>query len=77
MTKPPTDEDIVRLARQAGLDLPAEFMPELIEAYGHVRQMVERVSVSSTGDSSRLARRRDASAMVRKARSDTASPSLA
>ena len=44
MTKPP-DDDIVRLARQAGLDLPAEFMPELIEAYGHVRQMVKRVSV--------------------------------
>ena len=45
MTKPPpTDEDIKRLAQQAGLDLPAEFMPELIEAYGHVRQMVERLS---------------------------------
>jgi hypothetical protein len=45
MTKPPTDDDIMQLARQAGLDLPAEFMPELIEAYGHVRQMVERLSV--------------------------------
>ena len=45
MTKPlPTDDDIKRLAQQAGLDLPAEFMPELIEAYGHVRQMVERLS---------------------------------
>ena len=45
MTRPPpTDDDIIRLARQAGLDLPAEFMPELIEAYGHVRQMVERLS---------------------------------
>lgn len=45
MTKPPpTDEDIIRLARQAGLDLPAEFVPELIEAYGHVRQMTERLS---------------------------------
>lgn len=45
MTKPPSlgDDDIVRLARQAGLDLPAEFMPELIEAYGHVRRMVERL----------------------------------
>jgi hypothetical protein len=46
MTKTPTDDDILRLARQAGLDLPAEFMPELIEAYGHVRQMVERVSLA-------------------------------
>ena len=36
-----------------------------------------QASVSSTGDSSRLAMRRDASAMVRKAGSDTASPSLA
>jgi hypothetical protein len=43
MTEPPYHDDILRLARQAGLDLPAEFMPELIEAYGHVRQMVERV----------------------------------
>lgn len=46
MTKPPTDDDIVRLARQAGLDLPAEFMPELIEAYGHVRQMTARISAA-------------------------------
>ncbi len=32
MSQTPSDDDIVRLARQAGLDLPAEFMPELIEA---------------------------------------------
>ena len=44
MSQTPTDDDIARLARQAGLDLPAEFMPELIEAYGHVRQMTERVA---------------------------------
>ena len=43
MSETPTDDDIKRLARQAGLDLPAEFMPELIEAYGHVRQMTARV----------------------------------
>ena len=43
MTQALTEDDIKRLARQAGLDLPAEFMPDLIEAYGHVRQMVERV----------------------------------
>ncbi len=43
MSQTPTDDDIKRLARQAGLDLPAEFMPELIEAYGHVRQMTARV----------------------------------
>jgi len=46
MSETPSDDDIKRLARQAGLDLPAEFMPELIEAYGHVRQMVERVSLA-------------------------------
>jgi len=47
MTKPPpTDEDIARLARQAGLDLPPEFMPELIDAYSHVRRMVGRVSAA-------------------------------
>ena len=45
MTKP-LDDDIVRLARQAGLDLPAEFIPELLEAYGHVRQMIERLSAA-------------------------------
>ncbi|SEP28577.1 hypothetical protein SAMN02990966_04851 [Rhodospirillales bacterium URHD0017] len=43
MSQTPSDDDIKRLAREAGLDLPAEFMPELIEAYGHVRQMTERV----------------------------------
>ena len=43
MSQTPTADDIKQLARQAGLDLPAEFMPELIEAYGHVRRMTERV----------------------------------
>ena len=46
MSQTPTDEDIIRLARQAGLDLPAEFLPELIDAYGHVRPMVARVSAA-------------------------------
>jgi hypothetical protein len=47
MTKPQaTHDDIIRLARQAGLDLPEEFMPDLIEAYGHVRTMVQRVSAA-------------------------------
>ena len=44
MTKTLSDDDIARLARQAGLDLPAEFLPELIEAYGHVCRMTERIS---------------------------------
>jgi hypothetical protein len=39
-----SDDDIVRLARQAGLVLPAEYVPELIEAYGHVRRIAGRVS---------------------------------
>jgi hypothetical protein len=46
MTDQPSDDDIVRLARQAGLALPAEYLPELIEAYGHVREMIERVSAA-------------------------------
>ncbi len=46
MAKAPSDDDIIRLARQAGLELPAEFMPELIDAYGHVRRMVERASTA-------------------------------
>jgi hypothetical protein len=51
MSQTPTDDDIARLARQAGLELPAEFMPELIEAYGHVRRMTERIrTVRPRGD---------------------------
>ena len=46
MSQTPTDDDIARLARQAGLDLPAAFMPELIEAYGHVRRMTERIAAA-------------------------------
>ena len=39
-----SDDAIVHLARQAGLVLPAEYLPELIEAYGHVRRMIGRIS---------------------------------
>ncbi len=46
MAKTLTEDDIARLARQAGLDLPAEFMAELVDAYGHVRRMTERVSAA-------------------------------
>jgi hypothetical protein len=44
MPKTPSEDEIAHLAHQVGIDLPAEFMPDLIEAYGHVRQMVERLS---------------------------------
>ena len=44
MTDTPSDDEIVRLAHQAGLVLPAEYQAELIEAYGHVRRMIDRVS---------------------------------
>jgi hypothetical protein len=51
MTDIPSDEDVLRLARQAGLDLPAQYVPELIEAYGHVRRMVDRLpSARPRGD---------------------------
>ena len=43
MTDPITDDDILRLARLAGLDLPDAYRGELIEAYGHVRAMVGRL----------------------------------
>ena len=44
MTDMPSDDDIVQLARHAGLVLPAEYVPELIEAYGHVRRTIDRIS---------------------------------
>jgi len=33
-------EDILSLARLAGLDLPAAYEDELVEAYGHIRKLV-------------------------------------
>ena len=44
MTDTPSDDEIIQLARQAGLVLPAEYLPELIEAYGHVHRMIGRIS---------------------------------
>jgi hypothetical protein len=43
MTETPSKDDIILLARLAGLDLPAEYLPDLIDAYGHVRRMIERI----------------------------------
>jgi hypothetical protein len=43
MNDDPSHDDVIRLARQAGLDLPAEYLPDLIEAYGHVRRMIDRI----------------------------------
>ncbi len=43
MSDKPTQEEIVLLSRLAGLDLPAEYLPELIEAYGNVRRMIDRI----------------------------------
>jgi hypothetical protein len=43
MSDKPTQDEIVLLARQAGLDLPPEYLPELIEAYGNVRRMIDRI----------------------------------
>jgi hypothetical protein len=51
MTATPTDEEIALLARHAGLDLPPEYLQELVDAYGHVRRMVDRIPViRSRGD---------------------------
>ena len=43
MTVTPSDDEIVLLARQAGLDLPPEYFSELIDAYGNVRRMISRI----------------------------------
>ncbi len=43
MTTKPTPDEIVLLARQAGLDLPVEYLRELVDAYGNVRQMIDRI----------------------------------
>ena len=33
-------EDILSMARLAGLHLPASYEDELVEAYGHIRRLV-------------------------------------
>lgn len=43
MSHTTTQDEIVLLARQADLDLPTEYLPELIEAYGNVRRMIDRI----------------------------------
>ena len=43
MTDSPSHDDIVLLARQAGLNLPPAYLQELVEAYGNVRQMIDRI----------------------------------
>ncbi len=43
MTAKSTDDEIVLLARQAGLDLPPEYFQELVSAYANVREMIDRI----------------------------------
>jgi hypothetical protein len=43
MTTKPSPDEIVLLARQAGLNLPPEYLQELVDAYGNVRQMIDRI----------------------------------
>ena len=43
MTDAPSQDEIVRLARQAGLELAPAYLDELVEAYGHVRAMIARL----------------------------------
>ena len=40
---PPTRDEILAMARQAGLHLPPEYEDELVVAYGHVRAMCARL----------------------------------
>lgn len=42
----PSREEIVLLARHAGLDLPDAYLDELVDAYGRVRAMVARLPQS-------------------------------
>ena len=43
MTEAPSQDEILQLARQAGLDLPPAYLQELVEAYRHVRSMIARL----------------------------------
>lgn len=43
MTATPTEDEIVLLARQAGLELPPEYFQELVSAYANVRRMIDRI----------------------------------
>jgi len=41
MDEPRVDrDDILRMARLAGLHLPASYEDEMVEAYGHIRRLV-------------------------------------
>ena len=53
MTATPTDEEIALLARQAGLDLPPEYLQELVDAYGHVRRMIDRIPTAGRAATNR------------------------
>jgi hypothetical protein len=39
----PSSNDVALLARQADLDLPPEYLQQLVSAYGHVRRMIDRL----------------------------------
>ncbi len=39
----PSRDEIILLARQAGLTLPPAYLDELVDAYGHVQAMVARL----------------------------------
>jgi len=44
-------EEIAMLARQAGLDLPVDYLQELAEAYDNVRAVIDRIPANrSRGD---------------------------
>lgn len=43
MPEPLTDDEIMLLARQAGLELPPAYARELRDAYGCVREMIARL----------------------------------
>jgi hypothetical protein len=43
MTEEATREEVLVLAKQAGLDLPEAYLEELVSAYRHVQRMAARI----------------------------------
>lgn len=43
MTRKATPEEVLTLARQAGLDLPEPYAGEIVAAYGHLQTLLARL----------------------------------
>jgi hypothetical protein len=45
-----TPQEVALLARHAGLNLPQEYLQQLVSAYAHVRQMIDRLPLERSRD---------------------------